>query len=150
MLHLMTLIFPTNQRKCASSLKNVAILLVVQMGHHRAQQIDRQSALQTSQKERNDRIPFTFTFHPHNHTVKSIVLKNFKLLQNDPETRSCKWHLRVMLDCVKYCITRNHIENDVITTPQGREIALNSPISTRICLSKPKILSFELSNFQEF
>jgi len=59
---------------------------VVQAGHHRAQQIDRQSALQTSQREHNERIPFTLTFHPHNHAVKSIILKNFKLLQNDPET----------------------------------------------------------------
>jgi len=59
---------------------------VVQAGHRRAQQIDRQSALQTSQKENNDRIPFTLTFHPHNHVVKSIILKNFKLVQNDPDT----------------------------------------------------------------
>ena len=59
---------------------------VVEAGHHRAQQIDRQSALQTSQKENNNRIPFTLTFHPHNHAVKSIILKNFKLLQNDPDT----------------------------------------------------------------
>ena len=59
---------------------------VVQAGHHRAQQIDRQSALQTSQKENKNRIPFTLTFHPHNHAVKSIILKNFKLLQNDPDT----------------------------------------------------------------
>ena len=34
---------------------------VVQAGHHRAQQIDQQSALQTSQKENNNRIPFTLT-----------------------------------------------------------------------------------------
>ena len=59
---------------------------VVQAGHHRAQQIDRQSALQTSQKQSNDRIPFTLTFHPQNHAVKSIILRNFKLLQNDPDT----------------------------------------------------------------
>ena len=58
---------------------------VVQAGHHHAQQIDRQSALQTSQRE-NKRIPFTLTFHPHNHAVKSIILKNFKLLQNDTDT----------------------------------------------------------------
>ena len=32
------------------------------------------------------RIPFTLTFHPYNHAVKSIILKNFKLLQNDPDT----------------------------------------------------------------
>ena len=59
---------------------------VVQAGHHRTQQIDRQSALQTIEKDNTDRIPFTLTFHPHNHTVKSIILKNFKLLQNDSET----------------------------------------------------------------
>jgi len=59
---------------------------VVQAGHHRTKQIDRQSALQMSPRENNERIPFTLTFHPHNHTVKSIILKNFKLLQNDPDT----------------------------------------------------------------
>ena len=48
---------------------------VVQADHHRAQLIDRQSSLQTSQKEHSDRIPFTLTFHPHNHSVKSIILK---------------------------------------------------------------------------
>ena len=58
----------------------------VQAAHHRAQQIDRQSALQTSQKEKNDRILFTLTFHPHNNPVKGIILNNFKILQNDPET----------------------------------------------------------------
>ena len=57
---------------------------VVEVGHHRAQQTDRQSALQTSKKENNDRIPFTLTFLPHNHAVKSNILKKIKLLQNDP------------------------------------------------------------------
>ena len=36
---------------------------VVQAGHHRAQQIDRQLALQTAEKDTTDRIPFTLTFH---------------------------------------------------------------------------------------
>ena len=53
---------------------------VAQAGHHRGHQIDRHSALQTSQKENKNRIPFTLTFFPHNHTVKSIIIKNFKLL----------------------------------------------------------------------
>ena len=48
---------------------------VVKAGHHRAQQSDRQSALQASQKDKNGRIPFTLTFHPHNHAVKSISFK---------------------------------------------------------------------------
>ena len=39
---------------------------LVQVGHHRAQQIVRQSALQTAEKDNTDRIPFTLTFHPHN------------------------------------------------------------------------------------
>ena len=51
-----------------------------------AQQIDRQSALQTSQKEKNKRIPFELTYHPHNLAAKINILKNFKLLQNDSET----------------------------------------------------------------
>ena len=59
---------------------------VIQAAHHRAQQIDRQSAVQTSQKEKNDRIPFTLTFYPRNNPVKAIILSNFKILQNDPET----------------------------------------------------------------
>ena len=42
---------------------------VVQECHHYAQQIDRQSALQTAEKENTDRIPFTLTFHLHNHAV---------------------------------------------------------------------------------
>ena len=44
---------------------------VVQAGYHRAQLIDRQSALQTAEKENTDRIPFILEFHPHNHAVKS-------------------------------------------------------------------------------
>ena len=48
---------------------------VIQAAHHRAQQIDRQSALQTSQKENNNRIALTLTFHPHNRAVKSFILK---------------------------------------------------------------------------
>ena len=48
---------------------------VVKSGHHGAQQFDRQSAPQRSQKDKNDRIPFTLTSHPHNHAVKGIILK---------------------------------------------------------------------------
>ena len=40
-------------------------------------QAGRQSALQTAEKENIDRIPFFLTFHPHNHAVKSIILKKF-------------------------------------------------------------------------
>ena len=51
---------------------------VVNTAQHRAQQIDRQSALQTSQKEKNERMLLTLTDHPHNLAAKNIILKNFK------------------------------------------------------------------------
>ena len=59
---------------------------VVQASHRRLQQIDQPSALQKAHIENTGRIPFTLTFHPHSHAVKSIILKNFKLPQNDSET----------------------------------------------------------------
>ena len=72
-----------SEEMCDFSDKRGYPVSVVQAGHHRAQQIDRQSALQTSQKENNNRIPFTLIYHPHNHAVQLINLKNFKVLQND-------------------------------------------------------------------
>ena len=57
----------------------------IQTAHYCTQQTDRQSPLQTLQKERNGRIPFTLTFHPHNNPVKALLRNNFKILQNDPE-----------------------------------------------------------------
>ena len=38
----------------------------VTTGKHHAQEIDRETALQTSQNEETDRIPFTLTYHPQN------------------------------------------------------------------------------------
>ena len=55
---------------------------VVQAGHHCTQLIDRSHHYKRHKKNN----PFPLTFHPHNHSVKTIILKNFKLLQNDPET----------------------------------------------------------------
>ena len=49
---------------------------VILTAHHRAQRTDRQSALKTSQKENNHKIPFTHTFHPHNNPVKPSSLTN--------------------------------------------------------------------------
>ena len=59
---------------------------VVKTAQERTQTTDRQSTPQTSQKEENQRIPFTLTFHPLNLLVKNIILKNFKLLKSDNET----------------------------------------------------------------
>ena len=44
---------------------------VVNTAQHRAQQIDRQSALQTSQKEKNERMPLTLTYHPRNYVSRN-------------------------------------------------------------------------------
>ena len=78
---------PTFPEEMCQFFENVAILsLWSKRAIFVPNNFDRQSALQTSQKDKNDRIPFTLTFHPHNHAVKSIILNNFKLLQNDPET----------------------------------------------------------------
>ena len=39
------------------------------------QQIDRQSALQTTQKENTNRVPFNLTFYPHNHALKRVAIQ---------------------------------------------------------------------------
>ena len=78
--------FSSKSEMCQLFEKRGYPVSVVKAGHHHAQQFDRQSSLQTSQKDKYDRIPFTLTFHPHNHAVKSIILSNFKLLENDHET----------------------------------------------------------------
>ena len=75
-----------SEAMCQFSNKRGYPVSVVQAGYHRAQQIYRQSALQTTEKENTDRIPFTLTFHPHNRVVQSISLKNFKLLQSNSKT----------------------------------------------------------------
>ena len=59
----------------------------VTTGKHLAQEIDRETALKTSQNEENNRIPFTLTHHPQNLAVKNVILKNFKILGNDPEAK---------------------------------------------------------------
>ena len=87
----MTPIFPANQRRCASSSKNVAILWVWSKLAITATN----NLIDSKHCKRHKKIRMT-EFHspslsisttaPHNHAVKSIILNNFKLLQNDPET----------------------------------------------------------------
>ena len=56
-------------------------------GKHHAQEMDRETALQTSQNDETDRITFTLTYHPQNLAIKDVILKNFKIIRNDPETK---------------------------------------------------------------
>ena len=74
----MTPTLTTNARKCASFFKKRGYPdCAVTTGKHRAQEIDRETALQTSQNEETDRIPFTLTYHPQN--------RHFQKLQNSPQ-----------------------------------------------------------------
>ena len=59
----------------------------VTTGKHRAQEIDRDTALKTSQNEETDGIPFTLTYHPQNLAIKNVIFKTYTILRNDPETR---------------------------------------------------------------
>ena len=59
---------------------------VIHNSKHRAQSVHPQSAPLSSHNKIEGRIPLTLTFHPHNISVKNIILKNFKLLQHDPTT----------------------------------------------------------------
>ena len=54
----------------------------VTTGKHRAQEIDRETAIQTSPNEESDRITFTLTYHP-----QGPQIKNFKIPRSDPETK---------------------------------------------------------------
>ena len=59
----------------------------VTAGKQRVQEIDRETALQTSQNDETDRIPFTRTYHPQNLAIKNVVLKNFKILRYEPKPK---------------------------------------------------------------
>ena len=57
----------------------------VTTGKHRAQEIDRETALQASQNEETNRIPFTLTYYPQNLAIKNDILKNNKAAQMRPD-----------------------------------------------------------------
>ena len=53
---------------------------------NRVQNVNREFALEPSASDNEERIPFTLTFHPNNLAARNVVLRNFKILQSDPET----------------------------------------------------------------
>ena len=53
---------------------------------NRVQNVNRESTLEPSASDNEERIPFTLTFHPNNLAARNVVLRNFKILQPDPET----------------------------------------------------------------
>ena len=64
----------------------------VTTGKHRAHEIGWDTALQTSKNEETNRMPFPQNFatefqFPQNFGIINDILKNFKILRNDPETK---------------------------------------------------------------
>ena len=53
---------------------------------NRVENVNRESALELSASNSEERIPFTLTFHPNNLAARNMVLRNVKILQSDPET----------------------------------------------------------------
>ena len=53
---------------------------------NRVQNVNRESALEPSASDNEERIPFTLTFYPNNLAARNVVLRNFKILQSDPKT----------------------------------------------------------------
>ena len=55
------------------------------------QEIDRETggetSLQTSENKETNRILFTLTYHPGNLALKNVIIKNLKILRNEPETK---------------------------------------------------------------
>ena len=81
----MTPTFSTNQSQCASFLKSVVTLLP----SFKRVTTARNLLIDSHYKHHITTNITKRTFRPHsihNHSVKSIILKNYKLLQNDPET----------------------------------------------------------------
>ena len=70
----------------ASRKKFAIFFFVVTDALERVHNISRETALKPSESKSEDRIPLTITYHPNNLRVKDIILKNFKLLQSDPDT----------------------------------------------------------------
>ena len=60
--------------------------VVIHNSKHRAQSVHPQSASLSSHNKQEESIPHTLTFHPHNISVKNIILKIFNLYQHDPTT----------------------------------------------------------------
>ena len=60
--------------------------IILSKALNRVQNVNRESALEPSASDNEERIPFTLTFHPNNLAARNAVLRNFKILQSDPET----------------------------------------------------------------
>ena len=76
-----------NATKCPISFPNVAIRTASCLKHSiGSKNVNRESALEPSASDNEERIPFVLTFHPNNLAARNVVLRNFKILQSDPET----------------------------------------------------------------
>ena len=74
--------------KCLNSFPNATIYPynILSVALNRVQNVNREPALEPSVSNNEERIPFTLTFHPSNLAARNVVLRNFKILQLDPES----------------------------------------------------------------
>ena len=82
-----TLISLRKQRKCASPSRHAVIpiqLLSTTANTVHSQSIQNRHHFRHTTNKR--KVSHTLTFHPHNTSVKNIILKNFNLYQHDPTT----------------------------------------------------------------
>ena len=88
-----TPILTTNVRKCSA----------VTTGKHRAQEIDRDAALQSSksQNEETNGIPFTLTYQPQNLAVKNVINILFSLSRT-PTRYGKKRHKCLKTSCTPF------------------------------------------------
>ena len=93
-------------------------------GKHRAQEMDRETALQTLKNEETDRIPFALTYHPQYLAIKNVIFKNFKILlllgrakaRNVSFLNLSRWHFnlyQLVLIKPNFCF---HLSHRRITT----------------------------------
>ena len=77
----------TTARKCASFSKNAGTLTSLSPQADIARRNQPRNHTENVTEQKTNRIPFTLTYHPQNLEVKNVILKNFKILRNDPETK---------------------------------------------------------------
>ena len=103
---------------------------VVTNSQRRTQGISRERALGNSERgdrtRRADKVPLVLTYHPKNQEVKKILLKNFRILSDDPTTkeifntrRLCVYRRDTSLRDILVHSTLSSRADDIQATPTG-------------------------------
>ena len=103
---------------------------VVTNSQRRTQGISRERALGNSERgdrtRRADKVPLVLTYHPKNQEVKKILLKNFRILTDDPTTKEifntkplCVYRRDTSLRDILVHSTLSSRADDTQATPAG-------------------------------